>query len=74
MLRNKSDLSAALSKRTRESLTTMDISNNDILKVIRIALQKTVKTHGKNMISIRMGEICDGSICKPLVSSQNIWE
>ena len=47
-----------------ESLTTIDFSNNDILKIIRNLDPN--KAHGHDMISIRMVKICDDSICKPL--------
>ena len=62
ILRNKSELSATLSqKNPRQSLTTIDFSNNDILKII-INLDPN-KAHCHDMISIR---ICDYSICKTL--------
>ena len=51
-------------KKTRESLTTIDFSNNDILKIIRNLDPN--KAHGHDMISIRMVKICDDFICKPL--------
>ena len=35
ILRNKTELPVILSKKTCESLTTIDFSNNDILKIIR---------------------------------------
>ena len=63
-LRNKSELPATLSKKTSESLTTTDFSNNDILKIIRNLDPN--KAHGHDMISIRVVKICDDSICKPL--------
>ena len=64
ILRNKSELPATLSKKSSESLTTIDFSNNDILKIIRNLDPN--KAHGHDMISIRMVKICDDSICKPL--------
>ena len=64
ILRNKSELPATLSKKTSESLTTIDFSNNDILKIIRNSVPN--KAHGHDMISIRMVEICNYSICKSL--------
>ena len=64
LLRNKSKLPATLSKKIRESLTTVDFSNNDFLKIIRNIDPN--KAHGHDMISIRMVKICDDSICKPL--------
>ena len=64
ILRNKSELPTTLSKKTCDSLTTIDFSNNDILKMTRnLDLNKA---HGHDMISIRMVKICDDSICKPL--------
>ena len=69
--RNISKLPTALSKKKkkkktkpRESLTTIDFSNNDILKIIRNPDPN--KAHGHYMISIRMVKIYDDSICKPL--------
>ena len=64
VLRNKSELPATLSKKTRDSLMTIDFSNKDILKIIRNIDPN--KAHGHDMISIRMVKICDDSICKPL--------
>ena len=64
LLRNKSKLPATLSTKIRESLTTVDFSNNDFLKIIRNIDPN--KAHGHDMISIRMVKICDDSICKPL--------
>ena len=51
-------------KNTRESLTTIDFSNNDILKIIRNLDPN--KAHGHDVISIRMVKICDDFVCKPL--------
>ena len=51
-------------KTPRESLTTIDFSNNDILKIIRNPDPN--KAHGHYMINIRMVKIYDDSICKPL--------
>ena len=51
-------------KKTRESPTTIDFSNNDILKIIRNLDPN--KAHGHDVISIRMVKICDDFICKPL--------
>ena len=64
ILRSKSELPATLSKKMRESLTTIDFSNKDILKIIRNLDPN--KAHGHDMISIRMVKICDDSMCKPL--------
>ena len=64
ILRNKNELPATLLKKTSESLTTIDFSNNDIIKIIRNLDPN--KAHGYDMISIRMMKIWDDSICKPL--------
>ena len=53
-----------LSNKLRESVTTIDFSNNDILNIIRNRDPNKVRCH--DMISIRMVEICDDSICKLL--------
>ena len=64
ILRNKRELPATLSKKSCQSLTTIDFSNNDVLKTIRNIDPN--RAHGHDMISIRMVKICDDSICKPL--------
>ena len=51
-------------KKLHESLTTIDFSNNDILRIIR-SLDPN-KACGHDMISITMVKICDDSISKPL--------
>ena len=51
-------------QKTRESLTAIDFSNNDILKIIRNLDPN--KAHGHDVISIRMVKICDDFVCKPL--------
>ena len=50
--------------RTNESLNTINFTEDDILNVIR-KLDPS-KTHGHDQISIRMVQICDKAICKPL--------
>ena len=55
ILRKKSDLLATISKKTRESLTTIGFSNNDILKIIRNLDPK--KDHSHDIISIRIVKI-----------------
>ena len=64
ILRNKSELPATLSEKTHESLTTIDFSINDNLKIIRNLDPN--EAYGHDIISIRMVKICDDSICKPL--------
>ena len=50
--------------KTRESLSTICFTSDDILKMIRNVDPN--KTHGHDMISIRMMKLCDASLCKPL--------
>ena len=50
--------------RTNESLNTINFTEDDILNVIR-KLDPS-KAHGHDQISIRMVQICDKAICKPL--------
>ena len=64
ILRDKSELPATLSEKTHESLTTIDFSINDNLKIIRNLDPN--EAYGHDIISIRMVKICDDSICKPL--------
>ena len=52
-----------LTRKTHESLSTIDFSSDDILKIIRNLDPN--KAHG-HMISIQMIEICDTSICRTL--------
>ena len=53
-----------LIKKIHEFLSTIDFSTDDIVKIIRNLDPN--KAHGHEMISIRMIEICDTSICRPL--------
>ena len=53
-----------LTRKTHESLSTIDSSTDDILKIIRNLDPN--KAHRHDMISIRMIKICDTSICRPL--------
>ena len=76
--RNKSELNATPSKKkkkekekTRESLTAIDFSNDDILKVIRNLHPN--KGHDHDMINIRTGKICHGCIFKSLFSFQKYF-
>ena len=59
-----SSLPTQLLRRTNESLSTINFTEDDILNVIR-KLDPS-KTHGHDQISIRMVQICDKAICKPL--------
>ena len=54
---------AQISRRTNESLNTMNFTENDILNVIRKL--NFNKTHGHNQINIYMLKICDKAICRP---------
>ena len=53
-----------LTKKTHESLSTINFSTDGFLKIIRNL--EPNKAHEHNMISIRMIKICDTSICRPL--------
>ena len=60
---NISELPVILTRKTHESLSKIDFSTDDILKIIRNLDPN--KAHGHDMISIRMIKICDTSICRP---------
>ena len=49
--------------KTRESLSTIRFTIDDILNIIRNLDPN--KAHGHDMISIRMVKLCDASLCKP---------
>ena len=49
---------------TQSRLRTSDFNGNEILKIIRAL--KIHKVHGHDDISIRMIQICDRTISKPL--------
>ena len=59
-----SNLPTQILRRTNESLNTINFTEDDILNVIR-KLDPS-KAHGHDQISIRMVQICDKAICKPL--------
>ena len=61
---NNSELPVPLTRKTHESLSTIDFSTEDILKIIRNLNPN--KAQGHHMISIRMIKISDTSICRPL--------
>ena len=61
---NNSELPVALTEKTLESLSKINFSTDDILKVIRN--HDPNKAHGHDMIIIRMIKICDTSVCRPL--------
>ena len=64
LVNNNSKLPSILTKKACQSLSTVEFSTNDILKIIRNLNPN--KVHGHDMISIRMLKVCDESICKPL--------
>ena len=64
LVNDNSKLLSAFTKRTCNSLSSVECSTNDILKIIRNTCPN--KVHGHDMISIRMLKNCDESICKPL--------
>ena len=64
LINTDSDLPPFLSKKIHKSLSTIHFTSDDILKITKnLDLNKA---HGHDMISIRMIEIYDVSICKPL--------
>ena len=64
LVHNNSELPSVLTKKTCKLLSTVELSTNHILKILRNL--NPSKAHGHDMISIRMLKICDESICKPL--------
>ena len=65
LVNNNSKLPSVLTKKTCKSLSSVEFSTSDILKIIRNL--NSNKAHGHNMISVQMLKICDESICKPIV-------
>ena len=63
-LSNSSSLPSSLDLETEARLTSINFSDNDILKIIRSL--DINKAHGHDDISVRMVKICDDSIKKPL--------
>ena len=63
-LSNSSSLQSSLDLETEARLTSINFSDNDILKIIRSL--DINKAHGHDDISVRMVKICDDSIKKPL--------
>ena len=64
LINNNSQLPRTLSSKTNERLSSVKITDDDILKII--AKLDPNKAHGNDKISIRMIKICSTSICKPL--------
>ena len=67
VLRNKSAIFATLLKETHESLTIIDFSDDDILKIITNFDPNKAYCH--DVISIRVVKIRDDSVCKPFKTS-----
>ena len=64
VLQNSSKLPTNLAPQTDQSLTSINFSQDDILKIIQNLNPN--KAHGPDKISIRMIKICGKSLCKPL--------
>ena len=64
LINNNSQLPRPLSYKTNGRLSSVKITDDDILKII--AKLDPNKAHGHDKISIRMIKICSTSICKPL--------
>ena len=64
ILQNSSKLPTNLASRTDQSLTSINFSQDDILKIIQNLNPN--KAHGSDKISIRMIKICGNSLCKAL--------
>ena len=62
ILQNSSKLPTNLASRTDQSLTSINFSQDDILKIIQNLNPN--KAHGPDKISIRMIKICGNSLCK----------
>ena len=64
LINTSSVLLTTLIMKTRESLSTICFTRDDILNIIRNLDPN--KAHGHDMISIRMVKLCDASLCKSL--------
>ena len=64
LVSSNSKLPLVLTKNTCKSISSVEFSTYDILKIIRNLNPN--KAHGYDMISIRMLKFCDESICKSL--------
>ena len=65
-IENGSKLPTQISRRTNESFNTINLNEDNISSVMRNIDPN--KAHGHDQISIRMLQICDKAICKPLHS------
>ena len=61
---NDSTVPVSINSETRERLSSLEFSVNDIVKVIRSLDQN--KAHGHDGISVQMIKLCVSSISKPL--------
>ena len=64
-LKNSSELAINQRFLTQSRLTSLDLNEEEILKIIRAL--NIHKAHGHDDISIRMIKICDKSLLKPLI-------
>ena len=64
ILQNSSKLPTNLAPQTDQSLTSINFSQDDILKIIQNLNLNRV--HGPDKINIRLIKICGKSLCKPL--------
>ena len=64
-LKNDSVLPITQMFLTQSRLGTLDFNENEILKIIRAL--NIHKVHGHDDISIRMIQICDRTLLKPLI-------
>ena len=64
ILQNSSELPTKLAPRADQSLISINLSQDVILKIIQNLNPN--KAHGPDKISIRMIKICGKSLCKPL--------
>ena len=63
-MKNSSVLPYNLAKLTKKSLDIVNLSTDDISKIIN-KLDPN-KAHGYDMLSVSMKKLCENSICKPL--------
>ena len=63
LVNKNSELTSVLTKKLCKSLSTVEFFTNYILKIIRNLNPNIANDH--DMISIRMLQICEESLCKP---------
>ena len=64
LVNTNSDLPSVLSNKIHKLLSIIHFTSDDIMKIVKNL--DLSKAHDHDMISIRMINICDASICKPL--------